>query len=351
MAAIGAPTMLADGCAVFSGTVRCWGSNVDGRLGGATSDARSLVPVTVEPLDDVVDIGSSTSHACAVRADGSVWCWGQGASGQLGHGVALSSATPVQTVGISSAVAVEVGTRHSCAVLEDATVRCWGANNDGQLGNGTVVASSVPVETSGVSDVADLSIGTDFACARSADGSVRCWGVATSGQIGDGAGGFRRTTASTVAGLSDAVSITTGSAHACAVRSTGVVQCWGSCNSGQLGDGRTDGSASAPSDVVGLTGAVAVDAGAAHTCALLGDGGVRCWGSNSSGQLGRPGIAISVVPVEPEGLGVSTAIHAFGGRSYASTAGSLVGWGSRGDGELGDGLPGYVTEATPVVGT
>jgi hypothetical protein len=90
-----------------------------------------------------------------------------------------------------------------------------------------------------------------------------------------------------VTGLQDAEAVSAGVAHTCARTTTGAVQCWGDNASGQLGNG-TNNNATTPMAVTGLSsGAIAVDAGSSHTCALTNAGGVKCWGANSMGQLGR----------------------------------------------------------------
>jgi alpha-tubulin suppressor-like RCC1 family protein len=349
--ALGSPSLLSDACAVTWGQLQCWGSNVDGRLGGGSTAGRVLAPVAVPSPSDVVHVASGRTHACSVGSDGTVQCWGKGTSGQLGNGAVVTSAAPVPVSGISTAIAVGVGLRHSCAVLADATVRCWGANDYGQLGNGSTVSSAVPVAPTGLGSVDELTVGNEFSCARSADGSVRCWGSHSSNQIGDGGGGLRRTTPSPVFGLTDAVAVSAGGVHACAVRSTGAVRCWGSRQQGQLGDGRTDGASSVPVDVAGITTAVSVSSGDSHSCSVLTGGGLRCWGSGGSGELGRGSTNLSAVPVAPSGIPAVTTVRAAGYRTCATAGEALLCWGSRGDGELGDGIPGYLPSATPVLGT
>lgn len=130
-------------------------------------------------------------------------------------------------------------------------------------------------------------------CALIADGgAVYCFGQGTQGQIGHGY--FLDTAIPTaVVGLSNAITVTAGSAHSCALIADGTVRCWGANANGELGDGMFDGGdkMNTPVTVVWdagdpLSGVVGITAGANHTCAELDAGGFVCWGINSSGQCG-----------------------------------------------------------------
>ncbi len=210
-----------------------------------------------------VTIATGGAHTCARFADGSVKCWGRNDVGQLGIGTTTGpefcivgtvfgsacSFTPVSVTGISIVTALATGGAHTCALLADGTVRCWGANFSGQLGNGTFTASSTPVLVSGLTSATAVTAGGIHTCALLADGSVKCWGSDSHGQLGNGA-------------PLDPFSLS-----------------------------------STPLPVSGITTATAVAGGRAHTCALLADGTVRCWGDNDGGQLGNRTTARSSTPV------------------------------------------------------
>ena len=295
LAGFGAVAAIAAGdrsaCALHTdGRVSCWGANAFGQLGvGAVTTYRGT-PAAVVRLAGVVELDVGGIHACARLTDGTVHCWGDNRSGQLGDGTTLNSSAPVQVLGLADVTVVEValGRVHSCARLIDNTVRCWGHNLLGGLGNGTGTDSAVPVPVSGLTDVAELALGYQHSCARGTDGSVRCWGDNSDGQVGVAITTPSRLLAPMGAALdSGAVALAAGGNKTCAVMGDGSAQCWGDNSFGQLAidPGLFLGGAT-PTVVPALAGVAALTAGSYHVCALLVTGGAKCWGSNSTGQLG-----------------------------------------------------------------
>src|SRR5947209_8475172 len=202
------------------------------------------------------------------------------------------------STGVSPAAAVDAGSFHICALLQDGTVRCWGANDFGQLGNGTsapvpgtpTTFNPTPVTVSGITTAVAISAGGWHTCALLRDGTIQCWGQNTYGQLGDGSpitrpAPGRSSTPVTVTGITTAIAIEAGIFHTCALLADGTLQCWGRNDEGRLGNGTTADS-STPTIVSGITPA-AVAPGAEHACAILRDGTVRCWGDNNWGQLGN----------------------------------------------------------------
>ncbi len=125
-----------------NGTVQCSGDNTHGQLGRGSLGAPATTPETLR-LRGVTALRAGDQHACAI-ADGSVWCWGHGVTGELGDGSAETSGEPRQVRGITDAVSLGVGGMSSCAVRADGTVWCWGANQGGQLGDGSRSNRFVP---------------------------------------------------------------------------------------------------------------------------------------------------------------------------------------------------------------
>ncbi len=279
-------------CVVLGGGVKCWGENV--------SSPTDIIP----PGGGVSGLSLGFRHACAIINEG-VKCWGDNTTGELGDGTTSSSSSPVQVSGLTSGVtSVSTGGYsqggqvfgHTCAVVMGG-VKCWGNNNAGQLGNNSLVNSFTPVDVVGLSSGAlSVAVGQDHSCALLSDKTVKCWGNNLQGQLGDGSSLSQGTnpkslTPISVTGLPPASAITAGGYHTCALSTSSGVYCWGYNSVGQLGNNSVQHSSS-PVPVNGLsTGVAAVYAGGInydeeHTCVMLVNGTVRCWGGNEYGQLG-----------------------------------------------------------------
>jgi alpha-tubulin suppressor-like RCC1 family protein len=207
---------------------------------------------------------------------------------------------------LNGVLRIAAGSYHTCALLSDGAVECWGANFYGQLGNGTTGMPSPVTTVSGLTDAASIAGAGDDTCVVRSDGTVKCWGWNLYDQLGNGTPGGPQSCAPEepcsntpveVLGLQTATAVTAGADYFCALRSGGAVECWGINVSGQLGGGTTKTTSPTPVAVSGLSGAIDIAAGANHTCALLADGTVECWGANYYGQLGNGTTTGSTTPV------------------------------------------------------
>jgi len=357
----------AHGCARFGdGSVRCWGSSADGRLGqGGPAAARS-------PSWGTGFRGTAIGarHGCALDGSGSIWCWGAKDFGQLGNGGYQSSAGPARA-GAGQALAVVVGESHSCALDAAGAVQCWGRNDRGQLGSGKAPAApfadrpgpsssgsaqAVPQAISGLTGVTTLELPSQLTCVRVGATPPRCWGavrfplptaIEDTKELAKLEKGTM-TSPTEVAGLPPSRQLVAGDHFTCALAKNGSVHCWGTNDSGQLGDGTRNGRFK-PAPVLGLANARALAAGAGFACALLTDRSVQCWGANEHGQLGSGKRGPALRPSPIAGLGGVQKLLA--GESFACAwqqNGPLVCWGAGGSGQLGNGATDDAPRPVPV---
>jgi alpha-tubulin suppressor-like RCC1 family protein len=237
--------------------------------------------------------------------DGGIKCWGSNSYNQLGIPNTITTVRffPVDMSGLTGVVALSAGAAHTCALMSTGGVKCWGYNGSGQLGDGTTTTRFTPMDVSGLdSGVAAISAGELHTCALLVSGGIKCWGDNSDGQLGDGTTTNRLTPVDVSGLVRGVLTIAAGAIHTCVVMSTGGVKCWGSNSYGQLGDGTATNQLT-PVDVSGLTsGVAAIAVRYSHSCALMVGGGVKCWGSNNYGQLGDGSTIGRSTPVDVSGL-------------------------------------------------
>ncbi|MEM7132835.1 MAG: Ig-like domain-containing protein [Chloroflexota bacterium] len=296
-------------CALLtSGGLKCWGS-----YAGNDTSAGQTTPVDVIGLSSDVVAVSAGGPTCALTSAGGVKCWGPNGHGGLGDGTKTTRTSPVDVVGLDANVAaISVGASHVCAIFDldgdgIGGVKCWGRNGAGQLGDNTLSDRTIPIDVPDLLDgVTAISAGHDHTCALldpdgDGSGGVKCWGDYVGPPISVGS-----KTPVDVAGLASGVkAIAAGDNHSCALLDDNTVQCWGLNFVGQLGDGTNIDRRYTPAPVMGLASAPsALSAGYRHTCVLLGNGVAQCWGYNVWGQLGNDTDDIfSNVPIYVAGPG------------------------------------------------
>lgn len=350
-------------CALLeTGAVKCWGQNSLGELGDGTTTLRTAPVDTAGLGTELKALSLGKYHSCALTNGGKVQCWGDNTFGQFGMGRHLYRPIPVDVASLPGGMASLVaGGLQTCGLTDGGAAKCWGSNWSGEVGDGGNRHCSMPMDVIGMaSGVTMLATGgqtgmdptmKEHSCAI-VNGGLKCWGDNSSGQVGDGTKTDRNTPVD-VTGLGAGVAaVATGEGHTCAVTSGGAVKCWGDNAAGQLGDGTTTAQSS-PVDVAGLSsGVVAVGVGAGHSCALTSDGGVKCWGRNTSGQLGDGTTTNQPTPVDVLGLGSGVTALAVGSAHTCviTTGGGMKCWGVNANGRLGDGTTSNRTEATSVFG-
>ncbi|MCB9373107.1 MAG: carboxypeptidase regulatory-like domain-containing protein [Microthrixaceae bacterium] len=321
-------------CVVLGGTVRCWGWGASGQLGTGTSFARGngpldmgafLTPAALGAGRTATAVTAGAEHTCALLDNSTIKCWGQNADGQLGQGDTtdrgdnaneMGDNLPAVSLGSGrTATAVAAGANHTCALLDNGTVKCWGRNGNGQLGLGDTTQRGDEANEMGGSllsvslgtgrTATAVAAGTNHTCALLDDATVKCWGGGIFGQLGLGDIADRGNQPNEMGDALPAVdlgpnrtatAISAGEFHTCALLDNGNVKCWGNNADGQLGQGDTANRGDAPGEMgtslppVSLGAnrtATAVTTGGSHTCALLDNANVKCWGDNAFGQLGQ----------------------------------------------------------------
>lgn len=292
-----------------SGEVACWGQDDLGQRGRPDGGTVVVaVPTVVSAIGNALDVQAGGGHVCARHGDGGLSCWGYDVYGQLGHIAAGTvDRSPTQVTLRAAVKRITTGESHTCALLADHAVDCWGTDGTGQLGRGTLsgAVNPVPVTVTGVAGAIDVAAGYAHTCAVLNGGSVMCWGDDSNGQLGRGTAtlaGYSSSAAAVVLpAAKSATSVCAGYLHSCAVLNDGTVMCWGANDNGQLGNGTvaagivTPAQSATPVAVTGLTGARAITCGGHHTCAIVENSQAVCWGANDKGQLGA-GLAPDALP-------------------------------------------------------
>ncbi|MCD1260078.1 S8 family serine peptidase [Paenibacillus athensensis] len=321
------------------GTVWSWGDNLYGQLGDGTTTAKTR-PAQIPNLTSIVAISAGNYHSIALKNDGTVWSWGYNTTGNLGDGTTTNRKTPVMVSGLTNVIAIAASGSHNLALKSDGTLWSWGSNSNGQLGIG---ASSgyrvVPTQITTLSGVAKIAAGSLHSLAVMNDGTVKVWGDGSYGQLGRGSTSSSSTPV-TVTGLSGIVSITAGSYHSVALKNDSTVWTWGQNTYGQLGNGTGVSSSVLPVQAT-LTGISKIESGALHTLALKNDGTVWAWGYGASGQVGNGTSGyynIKYAPVQVSTISSIVDFSAGGSFNVASKSdGTLWSWGANDSGQLGDG--------------
>ncbi|WP_336243019.1 RCC1-like domain-containing protein [Corallococcus exercitus] len=335
---MGAVTVAAGGTSALvlrlDGSLWSWGLNNSGQLGAGNRQGATVPQPVSGPPGGFVSVSVGENHVLAMRADGSVWSWGENRQGQRGDGTTSARATPGQVPGMDSIMAVSAGANHVLAQDFDGTVWAMGDNSVGQLGLDDPAPRSALTRLEGLSNVGAISAGGYHSLAMLYDGTVWTWGDDEYGQLGLGGTGQRRVPTQ-VPGLDGIIAVAAGDNHSLALRYDGTVWAWGSNWAGELGIGSTNWQYR-PIQVPGLSGIVAIAGGADFSLALHYDGSVWAWGGNWEGELGDGTTEQRNRPIRVPG--VSNVVSLDAGERHVLAVrsdGTLWAWGSNGSGELG----------------
>ena len=292
--------------------INCWGDGFYAQLGYYSDSYKEKPGSYISGHNDLLDVSLGDLHGCALKANGQVICWGWKADGRVGDGAVsnLLSRSEPKIVRSSSSKAklkkviqITSGYHHSCALKFDGTVWCWGNGGSGEIGDGEKKDRSygkqvLRAEDTPLDNIVQIDAGDAFTCATMTDRTVWCWGRTSDGRRGGSIPEWSRNYATRVGNLDDVREVALGSSHACALKgSDGSVWCWGGDKSGQLGRGEKDSSnRSTPAPVVAyggvagvgpyLAGVSDIESGGEVSCASNDFDGVLCWGKRGDKQLG-----------------------------------------------------------------
>src|SRR5689334_10063223 len=238
-----------------------------------------------------LQVAAGGNFTCGIREGNTLWCWGAPDFGDLGTGAVSQKLRP-QQIGkpTSGWVSVTAGSDHACALRRDTTLWCWGDNGEGEAGTGSpadTVTRPHQVTTPAADGWASAAAGTGHTCAIRGDGTLWCWGFGPDGELGTGGTADQGLPQQVTTPAADGwAGVAAGAGHTCAVRADATLWCWGSGFFGQLGTGGIVGQP-LPQQVTtpAADGWTSVAAGGFFTCALRTHA-LWCWGDNDDGELG-----------------------------------------------------------------
>jgi len=220
------------------GTVWCSGNADVGVVPGQTGVVRT--PTKIAGISSVTQLAAGNAHVCAIRADRTVWCWGYNSEGQLGTGATSGGPSgPVKVNGISDAVAITATAFSTCAVRATGTVLCWGYGMSFETGIGTTASVPSPTPVPNITGAKGITFGYNHGCAWSSS-TVRCWGWGGDTQLGDGQGNSAPWPTRVEYGLDNPTAVSAGTYTTCEIANGGRVWCWGKNGSGEAGNEDTN---------------------------------------------------------------------------------------------------------------
>ena len=270
-----------------NGTLWSWGRNSLGQLGNGAggSGIFSNVPVQIGTATDWVFIAAGDEFSTAIKANGTLWAWGDNQYGQCGDGTQINKNVPTQIGTLTNWSKISAGANHSVAIKTDGTLWAWGYNNSGQLGDGTAVLKTAPIQIGTANNWQTVCARLFHTVALKADNSLWTWGSNSTGQLGDGTI-IDKNTPQNIDATNTYSLISAGSQHTIAKKATGTIWSWGSNISGQMGDGTTVSKSSPTASASAINNWAFITSKISHSAALRPDGTLYCWGSNIYGQVG-----------------------------------------------------------------
>ncbi|MBU6341840.1 MAG: T9SS type A sorting domain-containing protein [Bacteroidetes bacterium] len=267
------------------GYLYIWGSNNKGQL-GIGPNAPNLVKVpTLVNLAKWTQVSIGNEHVLGIQTDGSLWAWGNNASGELGDGTQVSSDHPVQIGSDKDWIAISAGNHFCFAIKKDSSLWAWGDNQFGQLGDSTMQKKIVPVPIRKDKKWKQVDAGFRHTLAIDASGKLWNWGQ---GAIGSNLPGtFPKSTPILVDSIKLWQKVCAGNNFSLALNNAHTLWAWGSNTSGQVGNGGFGGDIPTLSQIGQDSIWQDIATGSNHCLAIDQSGELWAWGFNVQGQLGQ----------------------------------------------------------------
>lgn len=332
-------------CAIVavSGALKCWGSNSNGALGDDFAFVRTL-PTVVDSHTQY----TSVSGTCGFTTVGETKCWGFSSNGFLGLGSALRRSIPTVLPHLDGQTRKEMirAWRHSCSIQVNGALQCWGPNNYGELGDGTNQAKVSPALIDYGVTYSQVAVGSYHTCGLTSTGILKCWGGNDRGQLGDGQISTKRSLPAIVDPGVIYKKIALGGKTTCGITSEDTLKCWGSL----VGDG-TAGDRNTPTLIDPGVAYAEISTGGTHTCGITTTGLLKCWGYNNYRALGD-GTSLqrlSPTPIDSAETYSKISVGYYYNTCGITTAGVLKCWGSNSSGQVGNGVMDSNFISTPLV--
>ncbi len=321
----------------YLGRVYGWGRNSYGQVGDGTNTTPRLSPAIIPSSSGWRSVAAGDDHSLAIDGNGYVKSWGWDTYGQLGDNITLAnqySPVGVVTTNVNNIIQVAAGRGFSAALRADGTVWTWGDDSSGQLGNDAIYSPSpTPVQVAGLTGIVQIAAGAYHMLALRSIGTVAGWGLNDNGQVGDNAPGTNRPTpvsvvAEVLGNLSQVRALGAGATHSFAIKGNGTLRAWGyngASTYGPLGDG-TIIQRDRPTAISLPASLIAVEAGYIGSIAVLSDGRVMAWGYNGSYAIGDGSSTSTTVPAPTSPAWLpQVAVYAAGSSLAASETGPVAG--------------------------